>query len=287
MTWLNSKAVVADRDQRLAAASKAQADLSRKTRELEDKASSLDLTVETRVAQELAKIREQATATAEEKLSLTLREKDIQLEGMRNQIDVLQRKAAQGSQQLQGEALELHLEQALSAKFPGDLIEPVAKGEYGGDIIQRVVGPSGIIAGTILWESKRTKNWSDSWLPKLRDDQRRANAELAIIVSQTVPKGLSSFDMMDSIWITEPRCAVAVAIAMRQSLIALASARQTSLGQQTKAELVYRYLTGAGFKHRIEAIVEKFTDMQNSLNRERRAMTKLWGRARAANSRRA
>jgi hypothetical protein len=186
--------------------------------------------------------------------------------------------AEQGSQQLQGEVQELHLESILRAKFPRDNIEPVPKGEYGGDILHRVLGPTGQVCGTILWESKRTKNWSDGWLSKLREDQRAAKAEIAVIVSQALPKNVEIFDLTDGVWITEPRCLVPIAVALRQSLLELAAARQATDGQQTKMEMVYQYLTGPRFRHRVEAIVEKFSDMQADLDKERKMMTRLWAK---------
>jgi hypothetical protein len=154
----------------------------------------------------------------------------------------------------------------------------VPKGEFGGDLIQHVVGPTGQICGSILWEAKRTKNWSDGWLGKLREDQRAAKADVALIVSQALPKGLQTFDLIDGVWVTEPRYAVAVAVALRESLIALSAARLAGEGQQTKMELVYQYLTGPRFRQRIEAVVERFSDMQADLDRERKAMTRLWAK---------
>lgn len=174
--------------------------------------------------------------------------------------------------------LELELETLLRGKFPQDRIEAVPKGEFGGDVLHRVMGPLGQHCGTILWESKRTKSWSDTWLAKLRDDQRTAKAELALIVTQALPKGTQAFDLIDGVWVTESRCALPVAIALRQSLIQLAAARQASEGQQTKQELVYQYLTGPAFRHRIEAIVEKFKDLREDLDRERKFMAKQWAK---------
>jgi TPR repeat protein len=166
---------------------------------------------------------------------------------MQRQIEELRRKAEQGSQQLQGEAQELELESLLRIKFARDTIDPVPKGEFGGDVLHRVIGPLGQLCGTILWESKRTKNWSDGWLPKLRDDQRAAKAEIALLVTQVLPKGVEAFDFIDGVWVTESRCAIPVAIALRQSLVELATARQAGEGQKTKMELVYQYLTGPRF----------------------------------------
>jgi len=166
----------------------------------------------------------------------------------------------------------------LSARFPTDTIEPVPKGEHGGDVLHRVVGPLGQTCGTILWESKRTKNWSDSWLPKLRDDQRAAKAEIAIIISQALPKEIEAFDLKEGVWVAHPRVAISVAVSLRQSLIELAMARKASDGQQTKMEMVYEYLTGPRFRQRVQAIVEAFDSMQRDLARERKAIMKQWAK---------
>jgi len=214
-------------------------------------------------------------------LKLRVLEKEEQISSMQRQIEELKRRAEQGSQQLQGEVQEIELESLLRSKFPQDLIEPVPKGEFGGDVLHRVIGPLGQQCGTILWETKRTRNWSDTWLPKLRDDQRAAKAELALIVSQTLPRGVETFDFIDGVWVSDSRCAIPVAMALRQSLVALSAARQAGEGQQTKMELVYQYLTGPRFRHRIEAIVEKFSDMQSDLEKERKATTRLWAKREA------
>jgi hypothetical protein len=208
-------------------------------------------------------------------------EKEVQIAGMQRQIEELRRKAEQGSQQLQGEALELELESLLRGRFPRDLIEPVPKGEFGGDVLHRVLGPSEQLCGTILWESKQTKNWSDGWLAKLRDDQRSAKADIALIVSSALPKGVEAFDLIDGVWVAETRFAIPLAIALRQSLIEVATSRQAQEGQETKMALVYQYLTGPRFRHRIDAIVEKFTDMQTDLDRERKTMMRMWAKREA------
>ena len=270
--------VLTQRNAKLAEAQQAQADLIRQKRELDDAKRELELTVEKRVQDGLLATREQAKKEAEEGLKLKVMEKEQTIASMQTQIEELKRRAEQGSQQLQGEVQELELEALLRAKFPRDSIEPVPKGEFGGDALQRVIGPLGQVCGTILWESKRTKNWSDGWLAKLRDDQRTAKAEIAVIVSQTLPKGVESFDLVEGVWVTESRCALPVATALRQSLIELSGSRLASEGQQTKTEMVYQYLTGPRFRHRIEAIVEKFTDMQADLERERKTMMRLWAK---------
>ena len=272
------KEVLQERETKLAEAQQAQAELIRKQRELDDAKRELDLIIEKRVEESLTVVREKATKDAEEGLNLKVREKETQIASMQRQIEELRRKADQGSQQLQGEVQELELEDLIRSRFPLDIVEPVAKGEFGGDVLHRVFSPTGKPCGTILWEIKRTRNWSEGWLAKLRNDQRSAKAEIALIVSHALPKGVESFDLVDGVWVTAPRHAIAVAVALRESLIGLATARQAGEGQVIKAELVYQYLTGPRFRHRVEAIVEKFSEMHTDLDRERKAMTRLWAK---------
>ena len=134
---------------------------------------------------------------------------------------------------------------------------------------------------TIIWESKCTKNWSDGWLVKLREDQRTAKAEIAVIVSQVLPKDVETFEMVDGVWVTHPRVALPVALVLRQTLLDVAMARQTSEGQQTKTEMIYEYLTGPRFRHRVEAIVEAFSTMKEDLDKERKAIMKQWAKREA------
>ena len=243
----------------------------------------MNLTVEKRVQEGLTEVRTQAKREAEEglKLKLKVMEKDQTIASMQQKIEELKQKAEQGSQQLQGEVQELELENLLRAKFPFDTIEPVPKGEFGGDALQRVVSPGGQACGTMLWESKRTKNCSDGWLTKLREDQRTAKAEVAVLVSQALPKGVESFDVLDGVWVTSPRAALPVATVLRHSLLQVSMARAVSEGQQTKTEMVYQYLTGPRFRHRVEAIVEAFSSMQEDLDKERKAIMKQWAKREA------
>ena len=270
--------VLKARDEKLAEAQKAQAELIKKQRELDDAKRELELTVEKRVQEGLTEVRTQAKREAEEGLKLKVLEKDQTIASMQQKIEELKQKAEQGSQQLQGEVQELELENLLRAKFPFDTIEPVPKGEFGGDALQRVVSQGGQPCGTILWESKRTRNWSDGWLTKLREDQRTAKAEVAVLVSQALPKGVEAFDVVDGVWVTSPRAALPVATVLRHTLLQVSMARAVSEGQQTKTEMVYQYLTGPRFRHRVEAIVEAFSSMQEDLDKERKAIMKQWAK---------
>lgn len=263
---------------KLAEAQQAQAELIRKERALDEAKRELDLTVEKRVQASVDDIRSKATQEADEAARFRVLEKDQTIESMARTIEELKRKAEQGSQQSQGEVLELELEDLLRGRFPTDVIEPVGKGELGADVVQQVNGSIGQPAGIILWESKRTKAWSDGWLAKLRDDQRRCGADVALIVSQTLPKHIEQFDLLDGIWVAHPRCALPVAVALRQTLIEVNSSRLVQQGQQTKMEQVYQYLTGTKFRQRVEAVVEKFNDMREDLDKERKFMARQWSK---------
>ena len=270
--------VLKTREEKLAEAQKLQAEYLQKERLLSDEKRELDLTIEKRVQSSLAIVRSQAKQEAEEQLKLKVSEKEQTISSMQKQIEDLKRRAEQGSQQLQGEVQELELESQLGTRFPFDVLQPVRKGEHGGDLLQRVVSSQGQDSGSILWETKRTKAWSDAWLPKLREDQRNAKADIAVIVSQTLPKNTESFEMIDGVWVTHPRTLLPVACVLRHSLIEIEAARRASEGQQTKAELAYQYLSGSRFRQRVQAIVEAFTSMQEDLEKEKRAIVKQWAK---------
>jgi hypothetical protein len=163
----------------------------------------LELTIETRVQESLVIVRDKARRDAEDELKLKIAEREETIAGMQRQIEALKQKAEQGSQQPQGEVQELELEALLTAKFPNDIVEPAPKGEFGGDVLERVLGSSDQECGSILWESKRARNWSDACLGKLRNDQRVARADFAVIVTRTLPKGVDSFELIDGIWVVE------------------------------------------------------------------------------------
>ena len=270
--------VIKQRDEKLREAQKAQAELVRKERELDDAKREMDLTVEKKVQESLVAIRDKAKQEAEEGLRLKVAEKEEIIEGMKRQIEHLQRKAERGSEQLHGEVLELELEDVLRQQFPSDSILPVPKGTHGGDVIQVVNDPSGVECGIILWETKRTKNWNDAWLPKFRDDQREAKAHFAVLVSFELPKGMTTFDNIQGVWVTCPACALPLAQALRLGLLQLANHRRAADGKQSKMELLYDYLSGQEFRHRIEGIVECFIALKEDLEIEKRAMQRAWSK---------
>lgn len=266
------------RTAKLAEAQKAQAALIEKQRELDEAKREVELTVQKGISAGLASERDKARRETEERLKLTLLERDEKIAAMTRQIDELKQKAEQGSEQLHGEVQELDLETMLKLKFEDDDFVAVAKGQRGGDIVQHVRASQTTLAGKILWEAKRTKRFSHLWLAKLKEDQRAEKAEIAILVTHALPDGVEIFELIEGVWVTHPRFALPVALTLRQSLLDVAAARLTAQGQQTKKDLVYEYLTSPQFRQRIEAIVEAYNDMRADLDKERRALMSHWSK---------
>lgn len=252
--------------------------LRQEKNKLEESRRGLELELQRKLDEEKKKIEEQIRNAEAERFKLKEAEYQKRIEDAQKANEDLRRKLDQGSQQLQGEVQELELESLLRVKFPFDSIEPVPKGEFGGDVLQRVVSQTGQQCGTILWESKRTKNWSDGWLTKLREDQRTAKAEISVLVSQVLPKGIEAFDVIDGVWVASSRAALPVATVLRHSLLQVSIARQVNEGQETKTQMVYQYLTGPRFRLRVEAIVEAFSSMQEDLDKERKVIMKQWAK---------
>ena len=270
------KAQVKEKDNQITEAQNQELELRKRQRELEDREKNLELESARKLDQEKAKLQEEAQRNFAEQHRLKDAEKDKKMDGMLKQIDELKRKAEQGSQKIQGEVLELEIEEMLKDEFPFDKIEPVASGVKGADVIQIVNTQSGKLCGKILWETKRTRNWSDKWLKKLKDDQREAKSDIAVIVSEVLPTGLTHFRQIQGVWVTSIASAQSLALALRVVLSQAAREKKLQSGKEEKMELVYNYLTGSEFRNRVEAIVESFVAMQEDLDREKRAMNKIW-----------
>lgn len=245
-------------------------------RDLEEKARNADLEAERRLQEQLQAVREQALKELDEQHRLKLMENEQKVQTLLKQIEDLKRKAEQGSQQAQGEVLEIALEELLKSLFPTDAIEPVAKGVRGADVIQRVFDDSGMECGLILWESKRTRHWSKEWLPKLRDDLRMVGASRSVIVSEQLPEHVRHFGQVDGVWVASWPCVHPVAMMLRESLIGVAKSRRALDGQHSKMELVYNYLIGQGFYNRVSGVVEAFMTMRQELEAEKRALNTCW-----------
>ncbi len=269
---------LAEQRLKLDTARQTELELRKQQRLVEERAQQLELEVARKLDAERGKIAETARAQSAEEHKLRLAEKEQLIAGMQQQIEALKQRAEQGSMQLQGEVLELELEQNLRSEFLTDVIEPVAKGVRGADVLQRVRTNQGLECGSILWETKRTKHWAREWPAKLKEDQREARAELAVIITRTLPDGVKSFALHEGIWVCDYAAAIPLGVALRQGLVQAAVARQAQAGRQGKMEQLYEYLSGHEFKQRIEAIVEAFVTMQGDLESERRAMEKQWAK---------
>lgn len=253
-------------------------ELRKQARELEEAKKTVELDVARKIDAEREKIRQATLEMFSEEHRLRDFEKDKQMADMRRTIDELKRKSEQGSQQAQGEALELDLESLLRSKFPADAVEPVPKGMRGADILQKVYTRAGVYCGSIAWESKRTKAWNDEWIAKLKEDQIEVKAEVAVIVTETLPKSVSSFSQIDGVWVTAIPLAGGLAEALRVALIQVAHSRLSAVGKNEKMESIYNYLTGTEFRQKVEAIVEAFKAMKEDLEAEKRLMNKNWAK---------
>jgi hypothetical protein len=254
----------------------AEVNLRKRERQLEDDKKALELEVARKVDAERQKIEEMASARVAEEYQFREKEHAKQMQDLRDQLSEMKRKAEQGSQQMQGEVLELELEQLLKTSFPVDVIEPVPKGVPGGDVLQGVTTQTGHRAGVIIWESKRTKNWSDGWIGKLNGDLREAKADIAVLVTQALPKGITNFAQHEGVWVTNFACALGLAAALRQGLIQLMHMKMASVGKDEKMEVVFNFLTGSGFRNCVQAIVETFIAMKADLEQEKRVYVKRW-----------
>jgi hypothetical protein len=243
---------------------------------LEERARELDLEVARKLDAEKQRLEEQIRKVAAEEQALKLKEKDKHIEDLKQLLEEARRKSEQGSQERQGEVLELDLEAVLARAFPHDDIRPVPKGMRGADVIQEVRDGSLRSCGSIIWETKNTKAWSPAWIAKLKDDQRATGAAVAVLVSVTLPEDVHSFGLVDGVWVTGLDCYPPLAAALREQLMRVSFARAAAEGMQEKMATLYRYLSGDEFRHRVEAIVETFKVMQEQLAKERRAMEKLW-----------
>lgn len=263
---------------RLAEAQKKELDFLKRQRAVDEKERELELQIARTLEEERGKIRQQVAREIDEQRQLKDIEKDKQLADMKRQVDELKRKLEQGSQQNQGEAVEVELEKMLAITFPADQIEPVGKGVRGADVLQRVMTPGGQYCGTIIWESKNTRNWSDGWIGKLRDDQRGAKADVAVLASAALPKTVAHVGLVEGVWVTDFPSAMGLAAALRRGLTDVALTKLAAVGKNEKMEILYAYLSGNEFRQRVEGMMESFHEMRKDLAQERAVMERQWAK---------
>ncbi len=272
------RAELADKAGALRKAQEQELELRREKRLLVEAKEALKLEVQRTLDEERGKLKEQLRAASDEENRLKIAEKEKVISDLMLKLDEAQRKAAQGSQQTQGEVLELDFEQQLRRTFPIDAINEISKGVRGADVLQEVRSNLGRPCGLILYELKRTQNWSDGWVAKLKEDMRNAKVEIGVIVTEVLPKGVARFGQQDGIFVCDLASAIPLAHTLRRMVQELAIARGHQEGAQEKMQLLYTYLTGVEFRQRVSAVIEAFAMMRADLEKERRGMTRSWAK---------
>lgn len=263
-------------EEKLKLARQKELDFLKKEQALKDREAELEINLQKRLSEERNTISETIKKQEQEKNSLKIKELEKQLEDSKKLAEEMQRRAEQGSMQLQGEVMELALEEMLRLNFPFDTIEEVAKGVKGADCIQLVKNNLAQVCGKIIYESKRTKAFTNEWIEKLKRDMRAQQADIAVIVTEVLPKDMDTFGMKDGVWICRFSDVKPLAFLLRDSLIKIYGAVISQENKGDKMQLLYNYLTGNEFRQNIEAVVEGFVSLKDGITRERIQMEKIW-----------
>lgn len=269
---------VLEKDEKLRKAQETELEMRKRERALEERSKTLELEAERKLSEEKKKMEEDIAKRISEQHRLKEAEREKLINDLKNQLEDAHRKAEQGSQQSQGEAKELDLEKFLKESFPDDEIIPVPKGIRGADVIQKVKTRAGNVCGTILWESKQTKAWSDGWIAKLKDDQREAKADIAAIATEIMPKDIVNFGNRGDIWITKTEFVLGLATLLRDTLIQVAATKLMSESKDEKVEILFRYLTGPEFRQKVQAVADAFVVMKTDLDKEKRSSIARWAK---------
>ncbi len=253
-------------------------ELRREKRKIAEERAALELDLARRLDEERVQIEAQTAQRLNDQHRLKLSEKDVQIEQMTRQIKDLQESSEQMRSGLRGEVLEREIEDILRERFPSDVIEPIKAGVRGADVLQLVRAAHGHECGSILWESKRSKTWNNAWVTKLKEDQAEKKADIAVIAATTLPPGMDVMDWRDGVWVVDAGCAGAIAVALREGLLQLERERTIDANRDQARDAIYAYLSGREFRQRIIAIGEAFVEMQNDLQTEKRALTRIWAK---------
>jgi hypothetical protein len=259
---------------------KAERELRASKDKLEEREKNLDLEIGRQVEEATKTIQGAAQASAAEGLALKEQEHTLQIDGLNRQVAELQQKLTQGSEQRQGDAMEVQLEEELRSAFPTDLIEPVPTGTRGADIVQRVRTPSGQVCGTIVWESKRTKDWHEDWITKLKEDAGRLHGDASILVSRALPDDVRTFALRNGVAVTNFGSALPVAALVRLRLLEVARQKRVDETSAETRDQLYQYLTSPEFVSRIESVVIPLAAMRADLDSEVRAIESRWKKRR-------
>jgi len=253
-------------------------ELNKLIRQLRSENEKSRLELEKRLAVEQEKIRQEEKKRLSQEYELKILEKNKKLEDALKLVEEYKRKIEQGSQQLQGEVLELELEKILGKEFPYDEFREVPKGVSGADLIQIVKNSYGRPCGSIIWETKRTKTWADSWINKLKNDQRRVKADIAVLISQALPDEVKNFSERNGVWIGDYDSIYSLALALRKTLIEISAVKSSIVGRQDKKEVLWSYLTSLEFKQRIEAFYDAYSQLKDDLKKEQEWFRRKWAK---------
>ncbi len=267
---------LAQKSEQVKELNRAQAQIEQLKRSIDEVEEKARLDAEKRLSEQLRIERDKIKKSLTEQSEMKLKEKENQLEQLKHQLEEAKRKAEQGSQQMQGEVQELAIEEWLTAHFPFDTIEEIKKGARGADCLQIVNTREMQNCGTIYYESKRTKDFQKSWIEKFKADIREKGADIGVLVTEALPKDLERMGMVDGVWICTYEEFKALSSVLREQVVRLAHAINSQENRSDKMGLLYSYLTSNEFRMQIEAIVEGFTQMQNDLDAEKRAMARIW-----------
>ncbi len=264
------------KDERLTEATRKEVEMLRKEHDLRQREEAMRIESEKLVLERSKEIEDKARKQEQERLDLQLRERDKTIDDLRKMMEEMKRKSEQGSMQLQGEVQELALEELLRNAFPFDKIEEVGKGVRGADCTQTIRNEMAEMCGTIIYESKRTKTFSRDWIDKLKADLRQQKADVAVLVTEAMPSDMDRFGEREGIWICSFAEVRGVASVLRDGLMRVHAAQRNQENKGEKMNMLYNYLTGNEFRQQMNAIVEGFMNMKNSLQKERLSMEKLW-----------
>ncbi len=255
---------------------KSKAEIEKLKREKEEITSKVQAEAELALTKRLQEEKQLIQKTADEQNELKFRQKEEQLKQLQEQLQIAQRKAEQGSMQLQGEVQELAIEEYLASKYPFDAIEEIKKGARGADCIQVVHTREVQNCGKIYYESKRTKDFQKTWIEKFKADMRDKGVDIGVLVTQVLPSGLDRMGLVEGVWVCTFEEFKGLSSVLRESVIKLSHAKKGEENKTDKMSLLYSYLTSTEFSMQIEAIVEGFTQMQSDLDSEKRSMARIW-----------
>jgi len=265
-----------EKEEKLKAMRKLEVEKLEMQQRMNDLQNQYELQTRKMLLEKESEIKEKVLKEADQRNEMKIKEYQKQLEDQGKLIEEMRRKSEQGSMQLQGEVQELALEEMLKQVFPFDEFKEVGKGVRGADLIQVVRNTLGLPCGTIIWESKRTKEFQPLWIEKFKVDFRQGKGDIGVIVTQVLPKEMDGFGLKDGVYVCRFNEAKSLAMILRQTLVKIS---ETNAAQENKGEkmtMLYDYLTGNEFRHQIEAISEGFMSMKSEIIRERVAMERIW-----------